>query len=506
MPREDQDRAQRNGTPNGREAVSLLSHDLRSLMFDVTGGLRLLNRDTLSKADKGQLVRVEQAALSLGRMLEQMLDRIDALPAGDGNAQWFSLTEFLDSLTARWAGRAASTGAGFEVSTGKNLPDMIGIDRIALERILANLIGNALKFDPDGSICLSVVMGDDDNLIFAVADCGPGFSQAALTTLYEFHGRPVNASKPGSGLGLHIAQRQALEIGSTLIARNATDGGAVVELHLPAAAWRDGDGANASALTKPEIPDLAGVHVLLAEDNATNQMVAQQMLDSMGCEVTIAADGLEALAALGTTQFDVVLLDIEMPRMSGLAVLKQIRSSDGPNRHTPMIALTAYVMSEHRERIVQAGAADIVAKPVTSVSVLGNTIAKYVRRPGHDPAHGTQPCSNWDFDQDVLNRLLDAVGDGRRAELLTRLDEDLATISDGLEQADATGDADVWRAHSHVLISVAGMTGANGLEALARDLNAVANSKDAEGASDLSKRCALGVRHLRESLVTVRNG
>lgn len=502
-PREISVRNARSGSPKGREAVSLLSHDLRSLLFDVTGGLSLLDLESLSDADRAQLGRVEAAANSLRLMLEQMLDRIDALPAGDGSAQSFDLPGFLDALAARWAGRAASTGADFGIDADPDLPEAIGLDRIALDRILANLIGNALKFDPDGAICLGVRKRDNDDLVFSVSDCGPGFSTAAMTSLYEFHGRPVGGDRPGSGLGLHIAQRQATDIGGTLSAHNAPDGGAVVELILPRAAWNDGVTGAQSQLDEAAIPDLAGTRILLAEDNATNQLVAGQMLRSMGCEVTIAGDGLEAMKALEEAEFDAALLDIEMPRMSGLEVLATIRASDGPNAATPLIALTAYVMREHRDRIAQAGAVDIVAKPITSVARLGRTIQAHLRGANVDPGAQQEPYAGCTADRAVMDQLLAAVGPGRKVELLARLDDDLAAIAAGLRQADETGSMEDRRAHSHVLISVAGMTGAGGLQSLARDLNAAANKNDVSEARNLSARCARSVRYLRDSLTAV---
>ncbi len=125
---------------------------------------------------------------------------------------------------------------------------------------------------------------------------------------------------------------------------------------------------------------LAGMNVLLAEDNPTNQMVAMQMLESLGAEVTLAVDGAEALGILGEKSFDVALIDIEMPRISGIDLIRRVRAEAGPVANMPMIALTAYVMREQRTAIEHAGADGIIAKPILSIEKFGDDIVGFMRQ------------------------------------------------------------------------------------------------------------------------------
>jgi len=124
---------------------------------------------------------------------------------------------------------------------------------------------------------------------------------------------------------------------------------------------------------------LSGMQILLAEDNPTNQMVAMQMLESLGADVALAVDGAEALEMLQQQHYDVALIDIEMPRISGIDLIRRLRSLDGDLAEMPLIALTAYVMREHRAAIDEAGADGIIAKPILSIEQFGDDIIGYVR-------------------------------------------------------------------------------------------------------------------------------
>ncbi len=125
---------------------------------------------------------------------------------------------------------------------------------------------------------------------------------------------------------------------------------------------------------------LSGLRVLLAEDNPTNQLVAAQMLESLGASVVLAADGAEALEIVAREPFDVMLVDIEMPRVSGIEVIRTVRELSGPIAEVPMIALTAYVMREHRAAIDAAGADGVIAKPILSIEQFGADIRRFMQR------------------------------------------------------------------------------------------------------------------------------
>lgn len=506
-------------------------------MSDIIGGLQLIDRATLEDWQRVQIDRVAGAAAGLSRLLGQMLDSLDALPVGEGRVERFELAPFLQDIVARWDGRAQASGARFSVRLDDDLPAWIATDRIALERIIGNLISNALKYAPNGRVCLSVSRRSDGALLLAVSDDGPGFSQEALASLFAFRARPRNADRPGRGLGLHIASRLARAIGAELRARNCADGGAKVTLRLPPSGMADAAAqAGIDADRGPsEIPDLRGMRVLLAEDNPTNQLVATQMLAAMGCETRAVSDGAEALRALEEERFDAVLLDIEMPRMSGLELMAEIRRRGGDLGRLPLVVLTAYVMREHRARIMAAGADAIVPKPITSIADLGLPLARCVRTAadgarrenaagagGADGLDGAVAASDHlagsagsaqadavsgapdlhEIDRGRLAALMAAVGTDSRAELKRRLKEDLTGVRKGLSAAIEANDTASYRAHSHVLISVAGMCGAGGLKDAATRLNGAAHAGEASACAQHARSCIDGIASLIGALET----
>ena len=137
-------------------------------------------------------------------------------------------------------------------------------------------------------------------------------------------------------------------------------------------------GIDAGRARRRTRPTSAGLRVLLAEDNPTNQMVASQMLRALKAEVIVCSDGVEALERFEAEPVDLVVVDIEMPRLSGLDVIRAIRARGDARAQVPIVALTAYAMREHRERIAAAGANGLISKPITSVEALGRGLAAHV--------------------------------------------------------------------------------------------------------------------------------
>lgn len=229
-----------------------------------------------------------------------------------------------------------------------------------------------------------------------------------------------------------------------------------------------------------DLDKLKGVSVLLAEDNVTNQLVATQMLKALGAEVDIAADGAIALERLKERSYDVLLIDIEMPRVSGLDVIRAVRASDGPLAHAPVIALTAYAMQEHREKIRKVGADGLIPKPITSIQQFGLDILGYLeagkeRRAASDPAE-EQPL----IERSIFDSLATSIGEEAMTDLIEKVETDLKTSRDQIDAAADAGDMELMRSASHVLISVAGAVGGIRLQRQAEQLNRLAH----DGAAD----------------------
>ena len=229
---------------------------------------------------------------------------------------------------------------------------------------------------------------------------------------------------------------------------------------------------------------LSGVRILLAEDNPTNQMVATQMLESLGATVSLAVDGAEALEMVQQEDFDVMLVDIEMPRVSGIEVIRALRATSGRLAEMPLIALTAYVMREHRLAIDEAGADGVIAKPILSIEQFGDDILKFMQKRGAVPKAPVMADVEVDLsgeaeiDLGIYDGLQDAIGAEAMQDLLGKVHTDIETSQTTIEQALRSSNFKALRAATHVLVSVGGAIGAVKLQALSQSLNAAGNELD----------------------------
>lgn len=250
---------------------------------------------------------------------------------------------------------------------------------------------------------------------------------------------------------------------------------------------------------------LRGKHVLLAEDNLTNQMVASQMLEALGAGVEIANDGAEALDML-SDRFDLFLIDIEMPRVSGLDVIRAIRDAAAPVRDAPVIAVTAYALREHREKIEEAGADGLIPKPLISIEQFGRDIFAYsdrargalaARRRAPPAMRAAEPAP---VVEETYRALADALGPASLADLLARIDEDLAKAGAAVDRGSRDEDDEAVAAATHVVISVAGSVGGDAASVAARRLNEAAHGLGARRVVELTPTLLNEIGRLRRAL------
>lgn len=464
-----------------RDALRLYGHDIRAAVSDIIGGLRLMNVDRLPPDAQTQIERVRVA----GETLAELVDGAMMLTSGhDGQATAaasFDFRSFLAGIELRWSGRAREQGLTFRVEIDRHVAERVSVARIKLDRILGNLIANALKFTDAGLVVLSVWQQEGE-MLFRVRDQGRGFSETALQALFSAGGRPDGQDRPGSGLGLHISKGLADGLGGTLRVANLPEGGADVTLTLPRATWECRDHA-------ADMPDLSDLRILVAEDNETNQLLVRQMLDAMDARMILARDGQETLDLLAREKVDIALIDIEMPKLTGIEVMQRLRAS--PGFDTPLVALTAYVMRENREAIYAAGADGVIAKPIRSVTAFGQAIRRHVDRrgPPQAPDPSPQDTPPETLDRNRFEAILQAAGPSGRGELLDHLLQDLRSVQGSLQQAVRGNDTQTTRAQSHILISLAGAIGADRLQGMAEALNAAAHRNRLSEAQALVRSC-----------------
>ncbi len=457
------------------EVLQQLSHDIRSAMSDVLGGLRLIDTPRLDPHTQTQIDRVRAAADTLAALVDGvLLTAAGETLIKDQNAE-VVFAQWLSALNRRWTGPAAERGCLFSIRCVGALPARLVASPLDLDRIIGNLVANALIHAPGGDVRVDVTANPDGGVSLCVCDAGAGFAEAIMA---GSSGDARTGRIRGSGLGLNIARHLSVALEARLHLFNDPDtGGGRARLDMPASRvdWT-GEGQR-----QCDPPDLAGLRILVAEDNLTNQTILRQMLEKMNADAVFVADGLSALDALLRETFDIGLIDIEMPKMSGLEVMEQVRATPGPLSRTPLVAITAYVLRDNREAIYAAGADGIIGKPIASGEAFGRTILRHVGRPSDLPApedilSGSGLLEKMDIAR--FYRLLQAAGEDGRDELLDRLVEDLGSVQRILEQAIATGNAVDIRSQTHILIAISGAVGADRLCQMAEVLNIAAKRRD----------------------------
>ncbi|MDB5472344.1 MAG: sensor histidine kinase/response regulator [Caulobacter sp.] len=365
--------ARRAGESKAR-FLATMSHEIRTPMNGVLGMAQLLKSSARGQ-QKEQVDTLIQSGEFLMSILNDILDlsRIDA-----DRMSLVAAPQALSTLTAElngfWRPAAAQKGLDLTVDLDPALPAALVMDGRRIRQVLFNLVGNALKFTPEGRVGIELTGEADSDgharLRISVRDSGIGIDPAKLPRLFDAFTQADDAADRdfgGTGLGLAICQQLTDLMGGRLWADSKPGEGSTFhfELTLPIAelpeagelAAEAGPAAEAPARTRP-------LSILAVDDNAVNLMVLEQILAAFGHQVSKATGGPEALDRLGVAAFDLVLMDIQMPGMTGIEALAALRGAPGPNQDTPVIAVTADVLTRDRKAYVTLGFNGQVSKPV----------------------------------------------------------------------------------------------------------------------------------------------
>jgi len=349
--------------------VANMSHEIRTPLNSIIGFSDLLLDDvSLNVLQRRYLEQVKNAG---GALLTVVNDILDFSKLGAGKVRLvkepFSLDALVSSTMSIVEGIAEAKGLDLRVSVDPDVTLNYLGDAARIRQVLLNLLSNAVKFTLEGSVSLEVSnipsTSSGETLRFAISDTGPGVSPADRGELFEqFAQADPSTSREhgGTGLGLSIC-RSLVELmdGSIGFLDNDAAGSTFwFEIELPTAL---------AAEVRPQLcadpGDRAAVRILLVEDLPMNQELACTILQRAGHFVEIANDGIEAIAAVEENVYDVILMDIQMPRMDGVSAARRIRQLTGPGRDTPIIAMTANALPEQVRAFRRAGMDDYVAKP-----------------------------------------------------------------------------------------------------------------------------------------------
>jgi CheY-like chemotaxis protein len=283
------------------------------------------------------------------------------------NPQSFELRNTVDNAAGLFAHRLSSMRLDFSHEVGDKLPTWVWADRHRLMQILVNLLGNAIKFTPQGRVSLSV-RAEGDSILFEVQDTGIGIAEEKLSMVFDRFSQATDQTQNlygGNGLGLTISKRLVELMGGSIGVRSRLAEGCCFWFKLPLKAGQappPNDLADAQQADMREMP----WRFLVVDDVQINRMLLRQMLmlECPKAHITEAIHGVEALQAMRQGTFDLVFMDMLMPQMDGIEACQRIRAElPVPACHTPVLGLTANVNTNDKERFMQAGANEFLLKP-----------------------------------------------------------------------------------------------------------------------------------------------
>ncbi|EIE3541017.1 aerobic respiration two-component sensor histidine kinase ArcB [Escherichia coli] len=356
--------------------ISTISHELRTPLNGIVGLSRILLDTELTAEQEKYLKTIHVSAVTLGNIFNDIIDmdKMERRKVQLDN-QPVDFTSFLADLENLSALQAQQKGLRFNLEPTLPLPHQVITDGTRLRQILWNLISNAVKFTQQGQVTVRVRYDEGDMLHFEVEDSGIGIPQDELDKIFAmyYQVKDSHGGKPatGTGIGLAVSRRLAKNMGGDITVTSEQGKGSTFTLtiHAPSVAEEVDD-----AFDEDDMPLLA-LNVLLVEDIELNVIVARSVLEKLGNSVDVAMTGKAALEMFKPGEYDLVLLDIQLPDMTGLDISRELTKRYPREDLPPLVALTANVLKDKQEYL-NAGMDDVLSKPL-SVPALTAMIKKF---------------------------------------------------------------------------------------------------------------------------------
>lgn len=418
--------------------LAVMSHEMRTPLNGIFGTIELMRKTDLS-VNQADYLDIAQRSGDI--LLHHVNDVLDITRMDEGELRLsknvFDLRKFFEDVVETNEPTAISNG-------NKLLLDIAGItektvlaDEQRLRQVAFNLISNALKFTDRGSITLSARTFNDGSTLgleFKVSDTGFGISKEDQRKVFDrffTQEKSYDRMASGAGLGLAICKQIVDKMGGEITLESALGEGSTFTVNVPVKAAERLKSKGVHTADLPFEQRLQGAHVLLVEDNEINRLIVREMLEREGAKVSEAHNGLEAVDAAMGTKYSAILMDISMPKMNGIDATAKIRTDEGLNQETPILALTAHALKEEQEKFFRAGMNACLNKPVTQAELaksledsLKNTLPSRYSVADHQPKSL--------IDDDIFDSLQTVLRQDKLEALVHKFDAEIEGLIDSL--------------------------------------------------------------------------
>ncbi|SEF39416.1 TMAO reductase system sensor histidine kinase/response regulator TorS [Vibrio hangzhouensis] len=452
--------------------LATMSHEIRTPMNGVLGTAALMEETVLNSKQKRYLEVINRSGQNLLAILNDVLDysKIEAGRLEIRNKP-FDLYRMIQDCYQLMHGKALEKQIDFKFHIESDVSGVYCGDVTRLSQVLNNLVGNAIKFTTSGEVDIYVCLDPDDEtcIMIEVSDTGIGISPEDQLTLFDAftQAESGHSATGGTGLGLAISQKLVRAMNGEIYVDSYLGEGSRFWFVIPLEQCE----LEAQEIIEPLGTNLAvNGRVLLVEDNAVNLMVAEGFLVNMGHHVMCAETGADAKAVFSNNQFDIVLVDINLPDCNGVELMHQLRAIESSNHHTktvPMIAVSAHVFNEEVESYLEAGFDGYLPKPIDR-EALRETIQsqlKGVEIPEHVTDNSLQPYEEQEafeaniIDESVLEADIQVLGLKRVKSIVNAFEVSSAEVLKELEQAAQMDSSSDIKSLAHKLKGSAGALG-----------------------------------------------
>jgi len=356
-----------------------MSHEIRTPLNAILGFIDLLKEKVTNDKATEYLNIIDSSSKSLLNIIEDILDfsKIESGKLEIDKIDFDTRTEF-EAITYLFDARSSEKSLTLVLNIDSDMPKYLHTDTYRVKQIISNLLSNAIKFTDNGKRITVSIHYEEKSLHVSIKDEGKGIAldkQAQIFSAFGQEDSSTTRKYGGTGLGLSISMELVKLLGGELQLKSELGRGSEFYFYIPV------------SLGEKVIPEKAETtekfftgNILLVEDNKTNQMLMQIILDEIGLECDIANDGLEAIQMFKNNDYDLILMDENMPNMGGIEATQSILilEKEGSRRHTPIIALTANALQGDREKFLSAGMDEYLTKPVEKI-LLANILSTYLK-------------------------------------------------------------------------------------------------------------------------------